>query len=584
MIHARRTHALRQLFACIIAVSALSSAPARAIEPPQRQSFAPDPSLPAYLQAQEKACLTGRLQACFSVASAYLNGDGIDTNLQRATVIYAYACARGSMTACGMQYAHGLGKHKDLPQALQAYTSACRADEAHGCAALGVYYQDGIVVEKDLALAELSYKKACDGDCLNACTLLGELYIKSAREDAALELLNRMIQQHPIATEVVTWFGQILEIRKKINEFRALESCIRRILAFFDESGRWVMANQSNKSAIVQARQLGEVYLLFLANHWHLAAQKAEKQKKRKVASALYLRTARDYERFLARYPASTKAYMVHFYYAEVLYHELNDFRAAIAQYRFVMMKEPKGRYIEEAALGVIYSTYEEMCRQKVRDCSDSKSAPAKPIKQTPLDPLEHDYIAAADLYVRKLLALREDPDFMKKEENKGCGAMIPEVMYMAADTFFVHGDFANALERLKKIFEYDPKHKFAAIASVRMIQAYARLRRWKSVEEWARKLIKERNYKFKSIDDLQRYIAIAINERAMDLAKRQRTIEAITELERLLREFGTDQRSAEAIIKLASLYKKVNRIRDSKRMYRKACEMGRNEACQMVN
>ena len=40
----------------------------------------------------------------------------------------------------------------------------------------------------------------------------------------------------------------------------------------------------------------------------------------------------------------------------------------------------------------------------------------------------------------------------------------------MAADTFFAHGDFANAVERLKKIFEYDPKQ--ICTASVRMIRA----------------------------------------------------------------------------------------------------------------
>ena len=41
-------------------------------------------------------------------------------------------------------------------------------------------------------------------------------------------------------------------------------------------------------------------------------------------------------------------------YYAEILYHQLEDYREAITQYKAVMLKDKKGKFIEDAALGVI--------------------------------------------------------------------------------------------------------------------------------------------------------------------------------------------------------------------------------------
>jgi tetratricopeptide (TPR) repeat protein len=418
---------------------------------------------------------------------------------------------------------------------------------------------------------------------------LAALKLGFDKDQEAIELYNHFIERTPQSVKTPEWFGALIEVRKKINDFGDLEKEIRRVVAFYNPGGRWMNANKANEEASAEAIRLGEVNLLYLANHWHLSAEKAEKQRKVQVAAKLYIRAAKDYKLFLERYSQSTKAYVINFYYAEILYHQLEDYREAIKQYKAVMLKDKKGKFIEDAALGVIYSSYEEICRKKIRKCGDRKGGRAsiekiklnkkqaetarkkesEKIERTALDPLEQDYITAADTYVRILLELRKDPDFMKKKENKDRGTMIPEVMYMAADTFFVHGDFANAVERLKKIFEYDPKHKFAAIASVRMIQAYARLRRWQSVEEWARKLIKQRNYKFKSKEDLQRYIAIAINERAIDLMKQQRTSEAIAESERLIREFKSDKElRAKAMMNLAALYERAKRIKEAVTTY----------------
>ena len=70
----------------------------------------------------------------------------------------------------------------------------------------------------------------------------------------------------------------------------------------------------------------------------------------------------------------------------------------------------------------------------------------------------------------------------------------ILEIMFIAAQVFYDHGQFAEAIKRLEKIFQYDPKHKFAAYAVNTMLDCYVRLRYWDEINQWATKLIDAKN------------------------------------------------------------------------------------------
>ena len=64
---------------------------------------------------------------------------------------------------------------------------------------------------------------------------------------------------------------------------------------------------------------------------------------------------------YLARFGDWEKAYIVNFYYAEILYHRLKDYSAAKDQYNKVITRDKKGEFVEDAALGVIYCVEELM-------------------------------------------------------------------------------------------------------------------------------------------------------------------------------------------------------------------------------
>ncbi|MFT7621844.1 MAG: TolA-binding protein, partial [Myxococcota bacterium] len=122
----------------------------------------------------------------------------------------------------------------------------------------------------------------------------------------------------------------------------------------------------------------------------------------------------------------------------------------------------------------------------------------------------------------------------------------------------------------LKNIFAYDAKHKFAAVAAVTMIKAYYRLRRWNRVEEWARKLISKGNFKYKSRDDLETYIAIAIHEHSMDLSRARKHSEAITESMRLVKEFRKKNKelAAKSLMNVGVLYERARDVKLAVKTY----------------
>jgi tetratricopeptide (TPR) repeat protein len=419
---------------------------------------------------------------------------------------------------------------------------------------------------------------------------LADLYVGYDKDKEALELVNHFIEREPLEKKVITWLELLLDVRRKINDFGNVEDEIRRILGYFTPDGRYMSAYKNNPDILDEANRLAETNLLWLANHWHVEAEKADKYKKLTVANELYVKAADDYKLFLERFPNSKHSYLIRFYYAEINYLKTFKYEIALVQYQKVINEDKKGKFIEDAALGVIYSSYEIMVKKGLRKKrargkitvkklseKEIRQREEKKIEKSELHALEKSYVVAADQYVDLLLGLRKDADWKRKNSKRG--AQIPAIMYMAAETFYRHGQFRQAVKRLNKIFEYDANDKYAAVAVVTLVQAYARLRHWDKVEMWARRLIKKRNFKYKSKKELGRYIAIAISENANDLSKLQKHDEAIRESLRLVKEFrGRKELASKALMNVAVMYERAKQIKDAVKTYERVVRDYKNQ------
>ena len=387
---------------------------------------------------------------------------------------------------------------------------------------------------------------------------LGNLYIAQDNDFEAIALFRHFMDREKSTKNIVEYFTIILQIHKKVNDVDSLDRVTMEALGYFKENGTWRTVNLSkNPEAVKEADTLTHGYLYWLANHYHREAQRLK-------SADFYKKAADKYAVYLTQYGEWEKAYVVNFYYAEILYERLKNYVVAKEQYHKVIERDTKGEFVEDAALGVIHCVEEIMVAKGMRkrakkgkDIEVIKVDPKKrdaPIPETDLHELEVEYVAASDKYVDLLTDLIKDPEIRKKNPERG--EKIPEIMYISAQVFYKHGKFRDAVKRLKVLFAYDPRSKFAAYGVFTLLDAYQRLKQWPKVEEWARNLIKAKNFKVRKKRELQKIVAIAMTENARLLSSERKYGDAIVEAMRVYKEFRKEKKTAsKALFNVAALY-----------------------------
>ena len=416
------------------------------------------------------------------------------------------------------------------------------------------------------------------------------LLVGKDKHDEAIDLYNHLIDHDNVNASVVEYMDAILEIRHTIGSIPELEAFINRFLTVFDKKAKWHVANERNSELVDRVDEIASTQLHWLANQFHVKAEK--QQKKRQAHDVEYQKAAKYYARFLQLYPDHKKSYRVSHDYAEILYWELEDYAKAADQYELVIQRDTKGKHMERAAEGIVFCMEKLMVKAGLKkevkgDFVVKKKAAKKkglgdedlkPIPRTPLHELERRYIAAADKYVELLEDALKDPEFRKKNPKRG--AKIPNMMYIAARTFYRHGDFKNAVSRLMVIFDLYPKHKFASIAVNDIIDAYVRLKHWEKIEEWARKLIRTKNFKVKTKSELEDMIAKSKNYQAVDFMKERRYDEAIRVQQELVDEFGKKNKTlaAQSLVNIAIIYDEARRFPEAVKTFQEVIKRYRNE------
>ena len=422
-----------------------------------------------------------------------------------------------------------------------------------------------------------------------------EIYISTDKDDNAIELLSHFVETHPTDMRCGEWLEQVVDVRKKIGNFPDVEKAMRVFLAFTDDrTSAWVAAAKRNgekgTEALEKSADLGEKYLLYISNYYHQLAQKTgDELKDPEKALPMYGSAAKDYQEFLRRYPTSKKSYMVSFYLAEILFDQLKDYPAALVAYKNCISRDPGGEYVEDAALGVLYSTEKLMAKthakwdtvknawvddptapalmelaeetsvktfktkEKKQEITEAQIKEARvPKKRQELHPLEKDYVDAADKYVELMFGAQE---LCKKGKKSACGKgkKVPEIMYVAATTYYDRGQYDKAVERLEKVYTFQPDNKVAEIAVKTMIDVYARHKEWAKIEDWARKMLARKSLLVFDRKDLRKYVAVAVAEQAVEMAEKKDFDGAHKKYDTILAEF----RKEEPEMAATSLYNK---------------------------
>ena len=162
--------------------------------PPQaRAEDSFDPACEAGdFEACRTACEAGNHSACYVAGSMYLQGVGVEPDVDQAAAFLTRACDGGLGVAC-LDYADRLtrvdaesGFSQDLPQARVLAQKACSLDQAKGCAILGFLNNQGLGGAIDKPKARALYEKACQAGETVACHNLGGMFHQGVGGEADL--------------------------------------------------------------------------------------------------------------------------------------------------------------------------------------------------------------------------------------------------------------------------------------------------------------------------------------------------------------------------------------------------------------
>jgi cellulose synthase operon protein C len=357
-----------------------------------------------------------------------------------------------------------------------------------------------------------------------------------------LELLSWLLARDPKAEAAPRYHRIAIDVLKKLGQPAFYDSELRKILTFYDPKGPWRLANQRHGAAVAEGEAIAEEALDFVGTYHHAEAQRLHDEERYRAA-------AKAYGEFLQRFPRSARCYKVNYHLAEILF-RVGDYEPAAARYREVVARGP-GELFADSAYKVLYC-YSELMKKAGIDRELTKPDEAGTIAKTPLAELERKFIAASDEFVR----------------NVPKADTAPIVMFKAAKTYYLHGDFAAAAKRFEFILEQAPKHKYAAYAGTLTLDCYNRVQDWPGIAKWARYLLKVKNFQHKSQKELREIVAQSAVKAAQILEKRGDYEPAAEAMMAVVEEFPKSDSADRAMFNAAALYEKAQRPKRAVELY----------------
>jgi len=275
---------------------------------------------------------------------------------------------------------------------------------------------------------------------------LGDIYFDSTKYPEAIAVYKHILATWPFFADAPKLQEKVV---KAYERDRNLEAAAheREILGrTYSKGSAWYQQNANDPEALAAAAQLAEDALLTAATNVHAAAQacRAKAQEAGDTAQAVecqgtYRTAAELYEKYLAAYPTSKRAYEFSAFYADALYYG-GRVEESIPAYTQVRDSNVDNKYQKDAALQVIKALEEIIDRLKRERRIEDPPIPDEkntkpPVAALPMHELYGRYLEALDWYVANL------PD-----------ERVPDLRYAAAVIQLKHRMWPEARARLAQI------------------------------------------------------------------------------------------------------------------------------------
>ena len=276
---------------------------------------------------------------------------------------------------------------------------------------------------------------------------LGDIYFDSTKYGEAIAVYKHILQMWPYFADAPKLQEKIVKAYERDRNLLAAAKEREMLGRNYSKGSDWYRQNTNNPEALAAAAQLAEDALLTAATNVHAAAQ-ACRSKAQETASDLkkaeecqqtYRTAAELYEKYLAAYPNSKRAYEFSAFYADALYYG-GKVQESIPAYITVRDSNIDNKYQKDAALQVIKGLEEIIDKLKAERRIEDPPIPDEkntkpPVTALPMHEVYKSYMQALDWYVANL------PD-----------ERVPDLRYASAVLLLKHRDWPEARARLADI------------------------------------------------------------------------------------------------------------------------------------
>jgi hypothetical protein len=156
------------------------SAPNAPSEPaPSEPAASAAPDLPPELAKLDEECTGGSGEACWKLAVAFHEAEGVKRDEAMQAKYFRAACERGHAAGCynvgAMMFLGQLGQPIDQPAAIPYFEKACKQRHPGACFNLGVIHLKGEGAPKNEVAGKAAMKAACALEHEQACGIVEEL-------------------------------------------------------------------------------------------------------------------------------------------------------------------------------------------------------------------------------------------------------------------------------------------------------------------------------------------------------------------------------------------------------------------------
>jgi len=306
---------------------------------------------------------------------------------------------------------------------------------------------------------------------------LANFYYQEGRDREAAVAFDMLIQERPLSPEAPGFQGKIVDCVMRAGNKPMTVAQVRRLVQIMTQiEASGTIKEAKDRIALSEAKDLAERTISNLAVNWHKEGSKTRDRKTFEFSNEVYS----DY---LTLFPDSSKAYELRFFWAELLYDQLEDYAKAAEQYgmvadedaRRIESQQAPGKRLEDAAYNAVFA-YNELLT-KARERGASKAAPSassKASRESPLKPRE-----MSEEHKRLLTACERYLKYVPSGKSR------VEVAYIAAKIYYDHEHLEEAIVRFIAIAENHPNHRFATGKTAGELSAHLALDSYDQLQQW---------------------------------------------------------------------------------------------------